>query len=81
MPGKKCYIIVYLKCNDYCDIYIYVIFSELYDWRGIVPSMVNYDTIENENVAEKEEFKNVIAQLSTMIKKQFQPNQTINSLE
>ena len=44
---------------------------ELYDWRGIESQVMDYDVVENENVAELEENAAVIAELHDMIIKKF----------
>jgi len=44
---------------------------ELYDYRGVVSQFIDYDKVENENVAEREENVAVVSELSAVLMKQF----------
>jgi iduronate 2-sulfatase len=45
--------------------------SELYDYRGVDSSTIDYDVVENENVADAEANADTVAQLNQLLLKQF----------
>ena len=46
--------------------------TELYDYRGVESEMIDYDLVENSNVAASEKTSEVVGKLHAMVLKQFQ---------